>query len=334
MSAAVEEFVQPAPGFSSADIDRPASRKTFDMPTADAAMTSQAQENPRRGKRDDVPEPIRRVLGPIRHVFRMATASGRALPSVVLAGVQKGGTTSLYHQLRVHPNVAWCRGKGTHYFDLGYGHSFTWYRSQFPHRRTMARQERRAGGAVITAESCGYYFDHPAAAGRCAETLPDTRVIIMLRNPIKRAYSHYYDSVRKGYEPLSFEEALEQESERTEGEAQKLLADPGYYSVAHRQLTYLSRGVYIDHVRRWMEAFPRDRVLVLPSEAFYADMPTEYQRVLDFLGLPSWTPRVFEKHNAASYAPLAPETRAKLAAYYEPHNRRLYEYLGTDFGWS
>jgi len=283
--------------------------------------------------RDRVPDLLKRPVRAVRHQYRMLTASGRVLPSVILAGVQKGGTTSLYHQLRAHPKVLWVPSKGTHYFDLHYSRGPTWYRSRCPHQRSVQRNEARSSGKALVAESCGYYFDHPLAPVHCAETLPGCRVIIMLRNPVERTYSHYHDITRKGLESLPFEEAIDRESSRLAGEIDKIVSDPNYYSSAHRHHSYLARSTYIDHVQRWFEAMGRENVVVLNSEHYYRDMAREYARVLEFLNLPEWRPAEFEKRNVGGYSKISQGTRAKLEDYFGPHNKRLYDYLGVDFGW-
>lgn len=280
-----------------------------------------------------IPETIKAPLRVLRTRAREVTASKRVLPDVILAGVQKGGTTSLFSQLRVHPNIIWAQSKGSHYFDLEHQRGLDWYRSQCPLKLTVSAAESRSGVRPLVAESSGYYFDHPLAPERCAATLPDARVIIMLRNPVERAYSHYHDTKGKGFEPLSFEDAIAEEASRFEGIDGEFARNEHFYSMTHHRQGYLSRGIYIHHVRRWLEAMPRASVLVLRSEDFYSDMPSEYARALRFLGLPEWKPTVFKKENAGKYDPMPAKVRDRLAEIFAPYNEQLAEYTGTDFGW-
>ena len=109
-------------------------------------------------------------------------------------------------------------------------------------------------------------------------------------------------------------------------------------SFKHQSLSYLSRGVYIDQLLRWAEFFPREQLLVLKSEEFFLDPNESLKRVIEFLELPQWEPEASElesaKRNAGGYAEgMDPTTRRRLEEYFEPHNSRLYDFLGVDFGW-
>jgi hypothetical protein len=101
---------------------------------------------------------------------------------------------------------------------------------------------------------------------------------------------------------------------------------------------YLSKSIYVDQLVRWSEFFPKEQMLVLKSEDFFED-PAETLRVAyGFLGLPEWEPEASEikpkKRNKGQYKEgMAPATREHLEESFEPHNRRLYDYLGKDLGW-
>ena len=198
-----------------------------------------------------------------------------------------------------------------------------WYRGQFPLRND---------GRIAGEASPGYLF-HPLAPERVRETVPDAKLIVLLRDPVDRALSHYHHEAALGREPLSFEDAIDAEPERTRGEEERLAREPGYFSHAWWNYTYRARGLYADQLERWLAVFPREQLLVVPSDDLSADPGAAYASVLAFLGaaphrLDSY-PRVFERQ----YEPMAPETRAKLAAEFAEPNRRLYELLGRDFGW-
>ena len=128
-------------------------------------------------------------------------------------------------------------------------------------------------------------------------------------------------------EPLAtFEEALDQEPARLAGEEERLLADPSYTSHAHRHWSYLARGHYADQIEHWLTVVPRDQFLVVRSEAFFADTQATYERVLDFLGLPRWTPPQHRRRNAgADRAPLAAATRERLDREFATSNERLFD---------
>jgi hypothetical protein len=267
-----------------------------------------------------IPEPIRVVVRNVVWTYGRATSSLRPLPTFLIIGAQKAGTTALYSYLRRHPDITGPPWKEVSFFDRHYRRGEAWYRGNFPLRR----------GEHVGEASPSYLF-HPLGPQRVAALLPDVRLIALVRNPADRAFSHYQHEVALGREPLSFEDALEAEEERTRGEVERMLADPGYFSRAWWDFTYLARGRYADQLERWLAVFPRDRLLVLSSEELAARTGPTYARVLEFLGarvheLSSY-PRVF----AREYAEMKAETRRTLADYFAEPNRRLDELFGTNF---
>jgi hypothetical protein len=251
-----------------------------------------------------------------------------ALPDFVIIGAQKCGTTSLYRLLIRHPHVESAAVKELHYFDNLFDEDIEWYRQCFPQPRW------KDGRRTITGESTPYYLFHPNAAMRMAEVIPRARLIVLLRNPVDRAYSQYNQQVRNGREILKFEEAIEAEKRRLHGEREKMLEDAHYASFNYQHFSYLSRGIYVDQLLRWSEFFDDEQMLVLKSEDFFGRPLETLKLILDFLDLPDWKPEALETRNKGGYEQeMDPVTRRQLAVFFEPHNRRLYEHLGVDFGW-
>ena len=257
-----------------------------------------------------------------------------ALPDFIIIGAQKGGTSSFYRLLSQHPNVRAAVRKELHYFSLFFDRGVGWYRSCFP-------PPTLEGGNTITGEASPYYLFHPHAPKRIAEAVPRVRLIALLRNPVDRAYSHYNHEVTMvsrlfgaGVEPLTFEEAVELEELRLRGERDKMLEDERYVGFNHQHFSYLSRGVYVDQLVHWSEFFGDEQMLVLKSEDFFEHTPETMNLALDFLGIPEWEPEDREIILRGEYEhEMNPVTRRRLEQYFEPHNRKLYEYLGVDFGW-
>ncbi len=253
-----------------------------------------------------------------------------ALPDFVIIGAKKCGTTSLYHLLDRHPHVESAATKELHYFDYLFDEeSIEWYRRCFP------PPSWKDGRRTITGEATPGYLFHRSVPGRMAEAIPEARLIALLRNPVDRAYSDYQHQVRLGQETRSFEEAIEAEMMRRSGKEGKtsehehrVSPEGGLYH------GYLSWGVYVDPLLRWSKFFSDEQMLVLKSEDFF-ERPTEILKlVLGFLRLPDWEIGGWEIRNKGMYEQeMDPATRRRLEEYFEPHNRRLYEYLGTDFGW-
>jgi hypothetical protein len=249
------------------------------------------------------------------------------LPDFLIIGAQKCGTTFLYHLLCQHPYVEPAATKEVHFFDTNFAEGVQWYRSHF------LPPSQKDGRKVLTGESSPYYIYHPHASKRAAKVVPQAKLIALLRNPVDRAYSDYNHKFREAREPLSFEEAIEAEEERLKGEKEKMLADENYASINYRKFSYLSRGVYVDQLKEWRRYFEEEQLLILKSEDFFESPQATFDRVLAFLGLPPWETGVLGERNEGSYEQMNPATRQRLEDYFEPHNKRLYEFLGVDLGW-
>jgi hypothetical protein len=157
----------------------------------------------------------------------------------------------------------------------------------------------------------------------------------VLRNPVDRPLSHYQHEVRGGRETLSFAEAIDREPERLAGEEERLRSDPGYYSYNHHRYSYTTRGLYLDQLRRWAERFPRSQLLVLQSEWLFRDPAAATEAVQCFLGLRPHRAERYKPFLQGNYArEMPPELRARLVAYFEPHNRALFRWLGEEFDWT
>lgn len=260
----------------------------------------------------------------LRRAYRIVTGAWRVLPNFVIIGAQRAGTTSLYNYLIQHPSVVAAFSKEVHYFDQLYHRGERWYRSFFPCRRRQP---------FVTGESSPYYLFHPHAPRRLAELLPNARLIVLLRNPVDRALSHYHHEVRLGVESLPFEAALEREAVLLPDEQRALEADPMHNDFIYLHYSYLTRGIYVNQLRRWMKYIPRERILILQSEQLYQTPVAVVAQVLDFLELPAYRGEDYPQYNQAYYTAMAPAMRQQLESYFAPHNQRLYTDLGVDFGW-
>jgi len=276
-------------------------------------------------------------LGPVTWTARKALFSGRkltarrrALPDFIIVGAQKSGTSSLYNYLCQHPSILPAAHKEVHFFDFHFQKGTLWYRSHFPMRLGAAGTR----GTCITGEATPYYLVHPAVASRCRETLPDVRLIFVLRNPIDRAYSHYQHCVRRGRDDArTFEEALAREPERLAKEAQKMPRDGNFVGGALQHHSYLRRGAYIDDIERWLALYPREQMLFLSTEELLHEGQNQYNRIVEFLGLSSFMQVNWRKENVGSYPDMSAETRTGLINHFRPFNERLFEFLGHRFPW-
>jgi len=289
-----------------------------------------------RGARNDnysrVPEPVADAAKAAYVGARMLNAGSRPLPDFLIIGAQRCGTTSLYRYLEKHPQVIGAApSKGVHYFDVHHERSLRWYRAHFPTRRRRERVVKRA----VTGEASPYYVFHPHGPDRVRAAVPNVRLILMVRDPVVRAFSQYQQEYARGFEDAeTFERALELELGRLAGERERMLADPGYDSRAMQHHAYVARGEYAPQLEAWRSRFDPDQLHVIQAEEFFAEPAAVYGRVLEFLGLdmPARPPQ-FKAHNARPAGGMLPETRARLAEHFAEPNRRLEELLGRRRGW-
>jgi Sulfotransferase domain len=246
-------------------------------------------------------------------------------PNFIIIGAQKGGTTSLYVYLTQHPQIAPATQKEIHYFDLQFDKGPEWYYSQFP---TSAER-----GDKITGEASPYYIFHPHVPQRIYDLCPEVKLIVLLRNPVDRAISHYYHYIKIELESLSFEEAIASEPERLKGEKEKIIANQNYYSYEYQHHSYLTRGIYADQLPAWMKLFPKSQLLILKSEDLYTNPGDTYNSVLEFLGLPSHQLETYEKYNSTEYQRVGETVYEQLREYFRSPNQRLTQLCDRDFDW-
>ena len=136
-----------------------------------------------------------------------------------------------------------------------------------------------------------------------------------------------------GHDTLTFEEALEAEERRLPEETAKILQDEYYVSSFHRTCSYLSRGIYVDQLLTWTLFFEKTQMLIMKSEYLFYNPHTPLTSVSTTHKIPGCLPNTPSIPNEPKYTRITPATRQRLNDYFEPHNRRLYEYLGADLGW-
>jgi hypothetical protein len=261
---------------------------------------------------------------------RRLTSSRRHLPDFLIIGAQKCGTASLFAYLTSHPSILRSFRKEIHYFDRNFHRGEAWYRAFFPMSQPGAGEKADA----ICGEASPYYLFHPHAPQRAAATVPHAKLIVLLRDPVRRAFSQYLHRVRRQHESRTFEAVIEDEIERFPAEHARLLEDPHHQSVFHQHECYLARGRYIEQLQNWSRWFPRESMMIIRSESMFDDPARVFSDLLGFLGVSDDHTPEFAVHNRdGSGARMNVETGAWLRNYFEPYNRALYDWLGVDFGW-
>jgi hypothetical protein len=274
----------------------------------------------------------------------MATARWRPAPEVVIIGVKRGGTTSIFRDLERHPSMCPLvpsarrlplreNMKGVHHFDTNAHRSDRWYRSHFPTSATRRLVERRTGES-FTAEASPYYFFHPLGARRAALALPDTMFVVILRDPVDRTVSHWAEQTRNGVETMSLAEALDAESERVGDDAQRLSDGSLARSHAHEQQSYAAQSHYADSLQRWIDQVGRERLVVLFSEDYYRDPASTLAAITSAIGVTPLDVASGTHRNAAPRAGgLEPALDAALTERFRPDVERLTVILARQPPW-
>ncbi|MCF8042040.1 MAG: sulfotransferase domain-containing protein [Desulfarculaceae bacterium] len=269
------------------------------------------------------------------------------LPNFLVIGAQRSGTTSLFQVLKRHPQVFIPDVKEVNFFfhDNHYRRGVEYYQSFF---------KGAPSSALAVCEASPGYICKPGVAQRIHDLMPQAKLVAVLRNPVDRAYSQYWDNRRFLAEPLSFEQAID------------VALTPEY---RHGERGYFSRGAYINQIESYLELFKRERMLVLIFEDLKQDPEAVFGRCFDFLGVdPSfrcpemtrasnssmvwdnpvhsfflkrnkyqkWVPKHWIKQACRGplvkrkYPPMSRQARERLLEFYRPYNRRLEAFLGRD----
>ncbi len=279
--------------------------------------------------------PLSERIGIKFEIFtRQLTVPIRILPSFIIFGVPRCGTTSLYNYLVQHPSIIPALTKEINFFALNFLKGVSWYKMHFPIILEKYKIRKDFRDYFMTGEGSATSIYHPHASSRIKKTIPNVKLIVMLRNPVDRALSQYFKIVKIGREKLSFEEAIKAEEGRIRDERKKMLQEENYYSLKIHRFSYLSGGKYIEYLKPWFDLFSKEQILVLKSEDLYEEPAKIYKKTLKFLNLPEWELPQYKKYNYLDDKPkMNPIIRKNLVDYFRPYNEKLYKYLGKNFRW-
>lgn len=261
--------------------------------------------------------------------LRLLSSRARPLPEFLVIGAQKAGTTSLWSYLAAHPGVRPAMTKEVHYFDFNHHRGQAWYCAHFPVRRRPSAERP----LPLTGEATPYYLAHPLAPSRAAACVPWARLVVLVRDPIERAHSHWRMERALGREPLGFEDAIDAEAERLEGEQERIQQGCDRPRAPHQLYSYQLRGDYAAQLERWAAHFSWDQFLVVQAERLFAEPATVYGSVLDFLGLaaPPAPPRFVVHGAGAGPRELSDALRRRLEDRFRSSNARLAQLTGIDY---
>lgn len=261
---------------------------------------------------------------PYELAFHVRQRQERALPSALIIGGQKCGTSSLYQYLCQHPQVAgvverpdahtgrWI-GKEVHYLNQRGANKrpASWYRAHFDYPEA----------GIINLEATPDYLTSAEAPMRALELIPQAKFILVLRNPVDRAFSAYQHMLREDVVQESFTAHIE-----------RRLSDQNQAVSTGWDL--LKKGRYAEGLERWFAHFPRSQFHIIDFQDLTDSTDASVANAVTFLGLPPATINTQGSRNVGGYSERpAPDVAAKLREYFEPHNRRLESLLGFSMGW-
>ena len=225
----------------------------------------------------------------------------------------------MYKYLGRHPQIAPSLRKETEYFTIDYDKGESWYRAHFP-LRARGKMARLMGKRRVSFEATPDYLFDPRAPQRLADLLPDAKLIIMLRDPVERAFSHYHHNVRLGLEPLSFRDAIAAQDARIAADIATMRDNPFDRVVNYRRYSYLLRGHYGEQIARWFDLFDRDRFLFIVAEDFFEHPEDPLHSLEEFVGVETWSPPDFVNYSyAGNVIAHSPELSADLRRELEQH---------------
>ena len=267
--------------------------------------------------------------------FRLITSPLRRLPDFVILGAMKSGTTSLYDFVVKHPAIAPAAKKEVQYFSTRHRYRLgrLWYRSNFPTSLSGCRFYKKTNQNLISGEATPAYLFYPMVPGRMKEALPDVKLIVILRNPVDRAHSHYHHSLRKNMEPMSFEKAIKSEEKWRAEESERLVKDPNFILTGYRGHPYITRGIYAGQLENWFKCYDRKQFLILATEDLHENPQRTLDQVFDFLGVSPFQVGNLRNLNTGNYEEMNEGTRKFLIEYFKPHNERLSKLLKRSFDW-
>lgn len=238
----------------------------------------------------------------------------------IVAGVQKGGTTALFDYLGEEPGLALSRVKEVHFFD---DEAVDWAAPDYgAYHAQFAPFDGRPRG-----EATPIYLYWPGSLQRIRVYNPAMKLIVMLRDPVARAWSHWKMEYARGVETQPFAWCIRQGRQR--------LFDAEPWGV-HREVSYVERGFYGEQAARLFSLFPREQVLILRSDELRGDPAAGLGAVRRFLGLadgPAPTPREVHVSAKIDYGgELTAQDVAHLRMVYARDAERLADLTGVSFG--
>jgi len=263
-----------------------------------------------------------------RHFFGISSPF-RVLPDFFVIGAGRTGTTSLYHYLDQHPSLSKSAYDELGFFDVNFHLGLNWYRSLFPSVLTKFRIKSKTN-FFMTYDVTPAYVRRPWIAKRIKKLFPNSKLILVLRNPIDRTYSHYYLSKKFG-EIRTFEEVIKEDMDNI-SKWDVNLKDDNYFATKVEK-SILARAFYVEQLPMWFEQFSKNQILIISSENLALKTKETMNEIFRFLDLPEYDLQNTEKVNVSKKSKMNPETRKILINFFKSYNDQLYRFLNHRFDW-
>ena len=264
-----------------------------------------------------------------RHIFAL-TGSIRVLPDFLVIGAKRCGTTSLFYHLPEHPCISKSPYDNMGFFNENFHLGVNWYRSFFPTTFTRNKIKSKFGN-FLSFDVTTRYMEEESTANNVYQTKPNMKIIVILRNPIDRAYSQYHLNVREKVERRSFEDVIKEDMDRLDKESSEHHEIKPKFSAEENN--YLKKGLYALQLRHWLKIFPRENILIISTEEFESNQQIIYNKIFKFLNISQFEVKNTEKMEKGNYPPMKSETRNLLLDYFRPYNRELFELINMEFYW-
>jgi len=264
-----------------------------------------------------------------RNIFAL-TGSIRVLPDFLVIGAKRCGTTSLFYHLPEHPCISKSPHDNMGFFNDNFHLGVNWYKSFFPTIFTRNKIKSEFGN-FLAFDVTTTYMEEESTANNVYQTKPNMKIIVILRNPVDRAYSQYHLSLREKEEKRSFEDVIEENMNRLYKESHNLHEIKPKFSAEENN--YLKKGLYAQQLRHWLKIFPRENILIIPTEEFESNQQVIYNKIFRFLDISQFEIKNTEKMEKGNYTPMKSETRSLLLDYFRSHNDELFKLIDKKFDW-
>jgi hypothetical protein len=265
-----------------------------------------------------------------RHFFAI-TCPIRVLPDFLIIGAKRCGTTSLFYHLPEHPSISKSHHDNMGFFNDNFHLGVNWYKSFFPTIFTRNKIKLKSGN-FLAFDVTTRYMEEESVANNVYQTKPNMKIVVILRNPVDRAYSQYHLSIREKVERRSFEDAIVEEMNRLNKESYERYEIKPKFSVEENN--YLKKGLYALQLRHWLKIFPRENILILSTEEFERNQQAIYNIIFEFLNISQFEVKNTKKMQKGNYVKMNSKSREMLLDFFRPYNEELFQIINTRFDWN